>query len=249
MCLERFIQMWIILDLIMLLCLGDIEIALVKGDYVEKILNKDLCPLYLSRTKDFIGWLEARCIDLHRTNSRILKKALRLKNCEAYELVLKVNAVTLTDNYWVKKVGDNKTWEGVYVNDDSLYNIALVGLYEDVGGLINTYELTNIGSYEKCWKLIDNKWNLIKVASFNEKFSELFIERLGLRFGYDMTKYLDYETGLIRSVDFTEHFGLTSEFNFEPIHSIVGDEVDYDFVVQKLLEFDNGKKLLMRPVR
>ena len=48
---------------------------------------------------------------------------------EDYELVLKVDAITLTDNYWVKKVGENKKWKDVYVNDDRLHQIALTGLY------------------------------------------------------------------------------------------------------------------------
>ena len=223
---------------------GDFEVALVKGDYVVKILNEPLCPIYLKRTKDFRGWLISRSIDLHRTNSRVLRKALRLRNCDEIDLVLKVNAVTLTDNYWVKKYIDNLKWKDVYVNDDRLYNIALNGLYEDVEGFVNTYELTNIGSYEKCWKIIDNKWCLIKTSKISEKFSELFIEKLGVYFGYDMAKYFNYSDGFIGSIDFTERKGPHIKFNYEPIHSLVGDDEDYYHVVEELSKLENGWELV-----
>ena len=82
------------------------------------------------------------------------------------------------------------------------------------------------------------------MANPNEKFSELFIEKLGEHFGYEMAKYFSYGNGLIRSIDFTSKKGAHSKFNFEPIHSIVGDNVDYDFVVNELLKFNNGEDLV-----
>ena len=43
------------------------------------VLNEALLPLYLKRVHNADMWLETRAIDSHRANSRLLKKALRLK--------------------------------------------------------------------------------------------------------------------------------------------------------------------------
>ena len=50
----------------------DRVIATVKdGEITDR--NDALLPLYLRRTGDLEGWLSARAIDAHRTNSRLLK--------------------------------------------------------------------------------------------------------------------------------------------------------------------------------
>ena len=65
-------------------------------------INKSLAPLYLQNSENFVGWLENRCIDTHRPNSRLLRRALRLEALEDSDLALEVNAATITDTYWVK---------------------------------------------------------------------------------------------------------------------------------------------------
>ena len=56
----------------------DKVIATVKNGEITDC-NETLLPLYLKRTKNLEGWLASRAIDTHRTNSRLLKKALRLR--------------------------------------------------------------------------------------------------------------------------------------------------------------------------
>ena len=51
-----------------------------------------LLPLYLKRTKNIEGWLASRAIDSHRTNSRLLKRALRLHTTDDVQTALAVNA-------------------------------------------------------------------------------------------------------------------------------------------------------------
>ena len=82
-------------------------------DGVASIINKDLAPLYFRKSKDVTKWLESRAIDAHRTNSRLLKKALRLKERDDASTSLSVNAVTITDTYWFKENGSTLTWEDV----------------------------------------------------------------------------------------------------------------------------------------
>ena len=56
----------------------DRPIAKIQNSMIIESAD-DLLPLYLKRTRNVEGWLASRAIDSHRVNSRLLKKALRLK--------------------------------------------------------------------------------------------------------------------------------------------------------------------------
>ena len=73
---------------------------------MKKIQNADL-------------WLETRAIDSHRANSRLLKKALRLVEKDDISTVIHVNGATITDNYWIREIGSNLTYNDVKFSDNS----------------------------------------------------------------------------------------------------------------------------------
>ena len=56
---------------------GDVPVATFSGRIVTTI-NPDLAPLCFRNGGDLNTWLESRAIDRHRTNSRALKRLLRL---------------------------------------------------------------------------------------------------------------------------------------------------------------------------
>ena len=60
----------------------DRVIATVKNGVITDA-DERLLPLYLKRTGNIEGWLASRAIDSHRTNSRLLKRALRLRTTDA----------------------------------------------------------------------------------------------------------------------------------------------------------------------
>lgn len=100
-------------------------------------------------------WLETRAIDSHRANSRLLKKALRLKEKSDIFSVISVNGITITDTYWVKDIDSPLTYDEVRFNNDYFSKLALTGSYDSFSRAANskqsrTPELTNTGSYEKC---------------------------------------------------------------------------------------------------
>ena len=201
---------------------GDIEIATVKnGEIIE--YNEQLLPLYLKRTRDIEGWFASRAIDDHRTNSRLLKKALRLRTADDVQTALAVNAATITDRYWFKPDGMDVNYEDIRFKENYFDGLALRG---DPDGFSHkpsrTPELTNIGSYEKCWRLIDGTWWIYKNENANEKFSELFICKLGKKLNLNMAHYeLDGE--YIRSKNFVDAL----DYNFEPISSLMDKNDDY----------------------
>jgi hypothetical protein len=122
----------------------------------------------------------------------------------------------------------------VKFSDDYFSNLALKGNYDSFNRAANskrskTPELTNVGSFEKCWKLRNGKWWMYKKATHDEMFSELFVYELGQVLGMNMAIYERGE-GYIKSLDFTNG----ASVNFEPASSFVGDNDDYVVVVKAL---------------
>lgn len=205
---------------------GDTVVAEWENNNL-KIVNENLLPLYLKNTGNVEKWLETRAIDHHRANSRLLKKALRLAERDDVSSVLSVNAVTITDNYWIKPLDSTLTYSDVRFDNDYFSNLALTGSYDSFNKAANsknsrTPELTNTGSFEKCWKLKNGIWWMYKKANHEELFSELFIYKLGLRLNFKMA---EYERGnkVIKTKDFTDN----ASVNFEPAFAFMGDNEDY----------------------
>lgn len=189
------------------------------------VVNEELLPLYLKKTSYFEGWLRDRAIDTSRTNSRLLKKALRLTTADDIELVLKVRAATVTDTYWFRPDGSGLSYEDIRFKSNPFDKLALNG---DPDSFNHDYsptpELTNIGSFEKCWSLISGEWWMYKQANEQELFSELFMYELGMALGFPMAHY-EKDGNYIKSRDFTSGGAM----NYEPAVGIVGDEEDYAF--------------------
>ena len=202
------------------------------GNLIVK--NNDLLPMYLKRISNADMWLETRAIDSHRANSRLLKKALRLAEKDDVSTVAHVNAATITDNYWIRAIGSELTYDDIKFSDDYFSNLALKGNYDSFNRAASsnksrTPELTNTGSFEKCWKLRNGKWWMYKRANHSEMFSELFVYELGLALGFNMAVY-ERGDGYIKSFDFTD----SASVNFEPASTFKGDNEDYIDVVKTL---------------
>ena len=198
------------------------------------IVNSSLLPLFLLRDPDIFSWLKSRAIDSKRPNARLLKKALRLTERDDVSTVLHVNGATITDNYWIKPIDSDLTYEQIRFDNDYFSRLALKGTYDSFNRAANskhskTPELTNIGSFEKCWKLIDDKWWMYKKANHNEQFTELFICELGRELGFNMARY-ERGDGCVKSLDFTDG----ASVNFEPAMAFMGDNEEYEDVIAKL---------------
>jgi hypothetical protein len=209
--------------------LEDRVIAQIKNGIIVDA-DESLLPLYLKRTKDMEGWVAGRAIDSHRTNSRLLKRVLRLRNTDDVQTALAVNAATVTDRYWFKPEGSNATYQDVRFKENYFDQLALRGDPDSFSKKPSrTPELTNIGSFEKCWKLRDGQWWMHKSATHEEAFSELFVYTLGLALGMNMAIYERGEK-CVKSRDFTDG----ASVNFEPASAFMGDNEDYEDVVSAL---------------
>lgn len=201
----------------------DKVIATVKNGEITDC-DEQLIPLYLKRTKNVESWLASRAIDTHRTNSRLLKKALRLRVTDDAQTALAVNAATVTDRYWFRPEGSTACYDDIRFKENYFDNLALKGDPNSFSQKPSrTPELTNTGSYEKCWRLIDGSWWMYKSGNDNEYFSELFIYQLGEKLGLSMA-YYEMDNGYIRTKNFTDN----TQLNFEPISSLMGENEDYN---------------------
>lgn len=212
---------------------SDIVVA-VWNDGEFTIVNDVLLPLYLKYNPDVLNWLKSRASDRKRTNIRLLKKALRLAEKDDISTVVHVNGATITDNYWVRPVGSDLTYSDIKFDNDYFSDLALKGTYDSFNRAANskrsrTPELTNVGSFEKCWKLRNGKWWMYKRANHNELFSELFVFHLGKALGMNMA-YYERGQGVIKSLDFTD----SAKVNFEPASTFMRDNEDYLDVVTEL---------------
>lgn len=213
-----------------------------KNDVVSKIENdiildeSAMLPLQLFKGASIEGWLKARAIDRHRTNSRLLKKVMRITDTSDIATVLRAHAATVTDNYWFKADGEEIEYKDILFNDDSFADVALFGTFESISSAeklnpknSRSPELTNIGSFEKCWRLHDGKWFMYKRESELEQFSEIFICRLGQHFSYDMAIY-EKRGNCVITPDFTEN----KKYDLESAAAFAGENEDYTYSYKKL---------------
>jgi len=220
----------------LLLLSKNTPIAKIMSGAVEPIIPARL-PLFLQRTGNAQAWLESRAIDGHRTNSRLLKRALRLEAKDDLSTVLAVNAAMITDNYWVKPLEDETLrCEDVRFQVNRFDKLALTG---DVNSFdqppSRTPELTNIGSFEKCWRLENGQWWMVKAGKPEELFSELLAYRIGKLLGLNMAEYAT-AGDFIKSRDFTDD----ARVDFEPAIGIIGDQSDYVKIYETLRGLDTS---------
>ncbi len=170
-------------------------------------------------------------MDDTRFNVRKLKELFHLENKDDVDISMLVNGATIFDNYWFRQVDSNLIYEEVRFKENKYDRLALMGDGSDIDHYITrTPEFTNIGSFEKCWKLIDGKWWLYKQGDENEIFSELFICKLSEKLGI-VTAHYEKDGDYIRSLDFTDG----ASVNYEPIYSLVGEDEDYQNCFETLI--------------
>ena len=208
----------------------DKAIAEIKDTNFIKSLEDNLLPIIMINKNigSFESWLQTRVIDTHRTNSRQIRRRLSVRTEVPKEIVIKARAVSITDNYWLKWANESITYNEVRNRlSDGLNTVALYGntIESNFSNLDISPELTNIGSFEKCWKFIDGYWYMIKKGSYKENFAEVLVSNIALSRGYKAVKYEAIDDGkLVKCKDFTN----SGEVDFEPMFSFVKDYWEVD---------------------
>jgi len=219
----------------------DKQVAEIKDTEFVKSLDDNLLPVIMinKNAGSLEVWLQTRVIDTQRTNSRQVRRRLSVRSEVPKEIVIKARAISITDNYWLKWINEDITYNEVRSRlSDGLNTVALYGNATEINfkDADITPELTNIGSFEKCWKLIDGCWYMIKKGTYKENFAEVLIANIANNLGFDAVKYEAIENGaLVKCKDFTNN----GEVDFEPMFSFVRDywEIDDSISIIKELGY------------
>lgn len=206
-------------------------------------------PLWLKRTKDVEQWLRERAIDTTRSNSRLLLRILRFSDREKLEIALKINAAKVTDSYWVREEGDIIGYRDIIFHDNKFDRVALLG---DLDGFElkkeRTPELTNTGSFEKCWQNRNGSWYLVKNGTVKNYFSEIFTDEFARELGFPTAGYrYNGELNAVETKDFTD----SGRLCLEEADSLIGDNyTDFELNYQTFLRFspavaEEYKRLLL----
>ena len=218
------------------------QVIAKADDYeITEIENKDLCPVCVKVGTPLSHWLEYRCVDIHRSHSRQLFKALRLQNNVSIDKIIEVgHGITITDNWWIQKDDENLDYASLRSYNKAIADIALFGSSRShMRGLIGYTELGTIGSYEKAWRYIDNEWYMFKQGNnaelLSEYYSYVFLKTMKAPVAqYRIFRQLSKETGLetvcIVSKDFTDN----GKYDFEPFCYLFGDNEDPQYIALKL---------------
>lgn len=200
---------------------------IIVGEYSDgkyKAIDALREPLFLKTTGDFERWLSERCLDTSRAHSRLLVRITNTSSLSPAEISLKVNAAKITDTYWVREKGSSLTYEEVLFHTDEL---AMTALHGNSDGFKyrkgDTPELTNTGSYEKCWLKKNSGWCLLKKENPREAFSEIFTSEFARNLGFRSVQYAyDEKNSSVVSKDFTNEGNLC----LEEAAGIIGEDHD-----------------------
>lgn len=172
---------------------GNIPVALIESGEISKVIEPNLIPFHFLFAEDpsLKSWLRQRSLDTSRTNSRFVLRELDSDKADITQIVLSVNAATITDNFWIRENGSEKTYEQTRFHQDHLAKVALLG---SSAGIVvppdhHSPELTNIGTFEKCWHLENGQWWLYKRGDPENTFSELAVQSIGRYLNLNMAVY------------------------------------------------------------
>ncbi len=219
----------------------DVPVAVFNEDLeVVEIKNEKLLPLHFRYGWSLKGWVESRAIDTSRVSSRLLKRALRMREKDDYSTAMKVHARTLTDNFWLTPDNNTLTYKDLQFKSDSYSDLTLNLDTNIMDSETDNFtpELTNTGSYEKGWKLKNNEWYLFKKGNKAEIFSEVFTYLLGKELGFRMAEYK-----VVNHYSVSKDFTKGGEVNYQPMFGVVGEDEDYSRNYKELEKL--GKHLLV----
>lgn len=163
-----------------------------KRNYPE---NEDYAPFALIKDdnidkKMFNKWWKNRQIPASRNG---LKEVLHNSNIydeDNFDLLdAKAYCLSLSDQYWVKRVNEDILWEDINFFDnefsEDIGKILFNGGKTPVNLNLNTPDMTSNGNYEKRWKIINGDRYLVKAGGkmlnqepFNEVIATKLYERV-----------------------------------------------------------------------
>lgn len=139
---------------------------------------------------DFNRWWKNRQISASRKGLRELLYQSDIYDKDNFDLLdSKTYCLSLSDQYWVKRIDDNILWEDINFFDnefsEDIGKILFDGGKTSINFDLNTPDMTSNGNYEKKWKIINGDRYLVKAGSkvlnqepYNEVIATKLYERI-----------------------------------------------------------------------
>ena len=221
----------------------DTVIARADDERITEIVISALCPACFTVGMPLTRWLDNRTVDTHRSHSRRLFKALRMRtNADIAELIAAGHGISITDNWWIQRIDENLDYHELKQYNEELADIALYGASDSQKGDLSGYrELGTVGSFEKAWRFIDGKWYMYKQGRTQELISEYyayqFLKAMGVHTAeYQIHRMVSEESGLESVCIITEDFTDNAAVDFEPFCNYFDDREEADFILPRLPE-------------
>ena len=160
--------------------------GLIKNNQIEKT--------------EFNKWWKNRQIPASRKGLKNILHNSNIYDKDNFDLLdTKAYCLSLSDQYWVKNIDENISWENInfFDNDfsEDIGKILFNGGKTALNLNLNTPDMTSNGNYEKRWKIINGERYLLKAGSkiYNqEPFNELIATKLYKRI-LNKDEYVEYE--------------------------------------------------------
>ncbi|MBP7187392.1 MAG: hypothetical protein KBA55_11645 [Ruminococcus sp.] len=218
-------------------------IALADENGINEIINKSLCPACFAIGMPLEIWLDNRSVDIHRSHSRKLFKALRLRTPDDIEQVIDIgHGISITDNWWIQKADEELDCSSLKQYNEEIADIALYGSSASNSGNTKGYrELGTVGSYEKAWRYIKGCWYMFKHGNTQELISEYYSYQFLKAMGADVAEYeiqhsTSEETGITSTFIITKDFTNNADVDFEPFCSYYTDHDEPEYILPRLEE-------------
>ena len=221
----------------------DTVIAYADDEHITEIVISALCPACFVVGMPLTRWLDNRTVDTHRSHSRRLFKALRMRsNADIAELIAAGHGISITDNWWIQRTDENLDYHELKQYNEELADIALFGASDSQKGDLSGYrELGTVGSFEKAWRFIDGKWYMYKQGRTPELISEYyayqFLKAMGVHTAeYQIHRTVSEESGLESVCIITEDFTGNASVDFEPFCNYFDDREESEYILTRLPE-------------
>lgn len=163
-----------------------------ERDYFE---NEKYAPFGLIKNNEidkveFNKWWKNRQIPASRKGLKEILHNSNIYDKDNFDLLdLKAYCLSLSDQYWVKGINDNISFEDINFFDnefsEDIGKILFNGGKTTLNLNLNTPDMTSNGNYEKRWKIINGERYLLKAGSkiynqepYNEVIATKLYERL-----------------------------------------------------------------------
>jgi hypothetical protein len=221
---------------------GETRILEINTQGIAVILNEKFMPydLYLEEDRDFdtlinninnfYHWCASRVLSLDRKYAKEILNSIgmaqAITDLDRAKISLSYHCVSLTDIYWVKKSGEEITFDRINLYDHSLNEavvaLSLRGRSMTVTNLELAPDLSTKGCFPKAWIRRGQDFILLKDGGADEVKRELLASRICRCFDFKQVRYEEgFHDGQRVTLSHRKNIQLYQKCHLKSMHKIM----------------------------